>query len=251
MNTWARQSQRHPAWPKRLDAKNHSAKQTGYPGQVLRHAEYGVGCARIPWQTFEWNELGGTAQPFAPGRNIHVGDPRRGRESILPIGNRAGLTVAAQLGVALADQTERILVPAEPKMHPVLFDSPRWTSARGSLASKPPSLLVDSDLVLAAMLGSRQFECCRNGSHPAPNDSNPDWAGSTQELGSLNLRDPCAAVGSADQGSGGRGTFRQVLRGPTAYATDHSIATDSITADKCYGYDTAQSRRCVGQLGEE
>lgn len=25
----------------------------------------------------------------------------------------------------------------------------------------------------------------------------------------------------------------------------------TVTADKCYAYDTAQSRRCVGRLGEE
>src|SRR5208282_4437845 len=78
---------------------------------------------------------------------------------------------AVELGVALAQEAEGVLVVAQPKVQSVLLDAPVRPPAAGPLATEPPAPLVNGyrlELLLPA--GLAEPPRSREASHPGAED---------------------------------------------------------------------------------
>ena len=117
-----------------------------------------------------------------------VGGPRARPSAVGSIASRHVRIGAAgsvrrpvELGVALAQQPEGVLVVAEPQVQPVLLDPAVRTAAARSLAAEAPAPLVDGDrleLVLASPARSAATRppsppCRRRGSRPGGGGTSP------------------------------------------------------------------------------
>jgi hypothetical protein len=116
--------------------------------------------------------------PLGPGAILEA-DVGRRLDGVAPGQDRCARVGAGpvQLGVALAQEPEGVLVEPEPDVQPVLLDPAVATAAAGTLAPEPPSSLVDDDAVEApAPAGLTEPPRGGEPAHPATEDGDPGTA---------------------------------------------------------------------------
>ena len=111
---------------------------------------------------------------------VAVGDPQPdGRlEGVTPRGDRARRIGprSIELLVALADQSEGVVVVAHPDVQPVLLDAPERATRAGRLAAEPTAALVHGDGVEALRpVAGAELPRCRQPGHPATEDGDLAW----------------------------------------------------------------------------
>src|SRR5262249_10267350 len=91
-------------------------------------------------------------------RDVVLGRPR-----VTPVAERAALVALRQFLVALAHHPEGVVVEAQPDMQAVLLDASMVAAAGRALAAEAPALLIDGDLVAAAVFGVGKLPGRRHG----------------------------------------------------------------------------------------